>query len=191
MAQISIRPAQAADAAGMSALIGQFAEQNLMLPRSAAQILRALPEFLVAVETTAAPDGVGERVVGCGSLAALAADLAEVRSLAVDASQHGNGLGGLLVGKLLDLALARGFKQVCALTLRPRFFERLGFEVVDRWSISPKVWQECIYCPKFHRCDEVAMLLTLPEPALASAAPAARNGLLKRLILAPVKLMMA
>ena len=59
MAEISIRPAQAADAAGMSALIGQFAEQNLMLPRSAAQILRALPEFLVAVETTDAPDGVG------------------------------------------------------------------------------------------------------------------------------------
>ena len=112
MAEISIRPAQAADAASMSALIEQFAAQNLMLPRSAAQILRALPEFLVAVETTAASDGAGERVVGCGSLAALAADLAEVRSLAVDASQHGNGLGGLLVGKLLDLALARGFKQV-------------------------------------------------------------------------------
>lgn len=188
MAQISIRPAQAADAAGMSALIEQFAVQNLMLPRSAAQIVRALPDFLVAVEVNTESAGVDERVVGCGSLAALAADLAEVRSLAVDASQHGNGLGGLLVGKLLDLALARGFKQVCALTLRPRFFERLGFEVVDRWSISPKVWQECIYCPKFHRCDEVAMLLTLPDVTTApvSAAPAARNGLLKRLILAPV-----
>jgi len=188
MAKISIRPAQAADAAGMSALIEQFAVQNLMLPRSAAQIVRALPDFLVAVEVNTESAGADERVVGCGSLAALAADLAEVRSLAVDASQHGNGLGGLLVGKLLDLALARGFKQVCALTLRPRFFERLGFEVVDRWSISPKVWQECIYCPKFHRCDEVAMLLTLPDVTTApvSAAPAARNGLLKRLILAPV-----
>ncbi|MFZ1475141.1 MAG: GNAT family N-acetyltransferase [Anaerolineae bacterium] len=186
--RMAIRPAQAADAAAMSALVEQFAAQNLMLPRSAAQILRALPDFLVAVEITVGPDGAGERVVGCGSLAALAADLAEVRSLAVDASQHGNGLGGLLVGKLLDLALARGFRQVCALTLRPRFFERLGFEAVDRWSISPKVWQECIYCPKFHRCDEVAMLLTLPEIAAAPVitAPAARNGLLKRLILAPV-----
>ena len=176
--RMAIRPAQAVDAPAMSALVEQFA----------AQILRALPDFLVAVEITVGPDGAGERVVGCGSLAALAADLAEVRSLAVDASQHGNGLGGLLVGKLLDLALARGFRQVCALTLRPRFFERLGFEAVDRWSISPKVWQECIYCPKFHRCDEVAMLLTLPEIAAAPVitAPAARNGLLKRLILAPV-----
>ena len=188
MAKISIRPAQAADTPAMSALVEQFAAQNLMLPRSAAQILRALPDFLAAVETTAHPDGVEERVVGCVSLAALAPDLAEVRSLAVDASQQGNGLGGLLVGKLLDLALARGFRQVCALTLRPRFFERLGFETVDRWSISPKVWQECIYCPKFHRCDEVAMLMTLPvlAPATAAAAPASRNGLLKRLTLAPV-----
>ena len=40
---------------------------------------------------------------------------------------------------------------------------RLGFEVVDRWSISPKVWQACIYCRKFHRCDEVAVLMNLVE----------------------------
>ncbi|MFZ2520463.1 MAG: hypothetical protein WA089_17325, partial [Anaerolineae bacterium] len=61
---MAIRPAQAADAAAMSALVEQFAAQNLMLPRSAAQILRALPDFLVAVEITVGPDGAGERVVG-------------------------------------------------------------------------------------------------------------------------------
>jgi amino-acid N-acetyltransferase len=48
--------------------------------------------------------------------------------------------------------------------LRESFFTRLGFQVVDRWSISPKVWQACIYCPKFHRCDEVAVLMNLTSP---------------------------
>ena len=56
-----------------------------------------------------------------------------------------------------------GFEQVCALTLRENFFVRLGFEVVDRWSISPKVWQACIFCRKFHRCDEVAVLMNLVD----------------------------
>ncbi len=187
MANISIHPARTADAAPMSALIGMYAAQNLMLPRSEAQIQRALGDFLVAVDV----DNGLEQIVGCGSLAALSPELAEIRSLAVDADYQGYGLGGLLVGKLVDAALARGFRQVCALTLRPRFFERQGFAVVDRWNISPKVWQECIYCPKFHHCDEIAVFMELPEPVEVPAeTPAHRNGMLKRLMLTPLRLAM-
>lgn len=112
------------------------------------------------------------RVVGCGALVPLTDKLVEVRSLAVDESQHGNGLGSTLVLKLVELARDRGYGQLCALTLRPNFFIRLGFEQVDRWTISPKVWQACIYCPKFHRCDEVAVLMNL---AAISAEEEARN----------------
>lgn len=184
MADITLRPAQAADAATMSALIGAYAAQNLMLPRSEAQIQRALGDFLVAVDVDN-----GGQIVGCGSLAALSPELAEIRSLAVDADYQGYGLGGLLVGKLVDAAIARGFRQVCALTLRPRFFERQGFTIVDRWNISPKLWQECIYCPKFHHCDEIALLMELPEVvAVPAEAPARRNGMLRRLMLAPIRL---
>ncbi|MCB0088788.1 MAG: GNAT family N-acetyltransferase, partial [Caldilineaceae bacterium] len=64
----------------------------------------------------------------------------EVRSLAIDESQQGKGLGGEIVLALVALAREQGFKQVCALTLRENFFIRLGFDLVDRWSISPKVW---------------------------------------------------
>ncbi len=188
MADITVRPAQAADAASMSALIGAYAAQNLMLPRSEAQIQRALGDFLVAV---ASEEDGSQQIVGCGSLAALSPELAEIRSLAVDADFQGYGLGGILVGKLVDAALARGFRQVCALTLRPRFFERQGFTVVDRWNISPKLWQECIYCPKFHHCDEIAVIMELPEAVeVANETPARRNGVLKRLILAPLRMVM-
>lgn len=188
MANISIRPAQNPDAAMMSALIGMYAAQNLMLPRAEAQIQRALSDFLVAVDID---DNGREQIVGCGSLAALSPELAEVRSLAVDGDYQGYGLGGLLVGKLVDAAVARGFRQVCALTLRPHFFERQGFTIVDRWNISPKLWQECIYCPKFHHCDEIAVLMELPEVVEVPAeAPARRNGMLQRLMLAPIRLAM-
>jgi hypothetical protein len=67
------------------------------------------------------------------------------------------------VQELIDMAREREYHQVCALTLRENFFIRLGFQVVDRWSISPKVWQACIYCPKFHHCDEVAVLMNLVQ----------------------------
>jgi amino-acid N-acetyltransferase len=108
-------------------------------------------------------------------LVPLTETLAEVRSLAVHESQQGKGLGGYLVLELVQMARVRGFHQVCALTLRENFFVRLGFETVDRWSISPKVWQACIYCRKFHRCDEVAVLMSLvekPETAAPGGTPA-------------------
>ena len=108
-----------------------------------------------------------ERVVGCGALVPLTDKLVEIRSVAVDESQHGKGLGSELVLQLVQAAREQGYDQACALTLRPNFFSRLGFDLVDRWSISPKVWQACIYCPKFHRCDEVAVLMNLASQPVA------------------------
>lgn len=154
---VTIRHAQAEDVPQLVALINDFAERNLMLPRTEAAVLQALPDWLVAEDEV---DGA-RRVVGCGALAALTSELAEIRSLAVHSSQHGKGVGSVIVEHLVALARAREFRNVCALTLRENFFERLGFEIVDRWSVSPKLWQECIYCPKFHRCDEVAVLKSL------------------------------
>ena len=69
----------------------------------------------------------------------------------------------MLVLALVELAREQEYEEICALTLRSSFFERLGFEVVDRWRISPKVWQACIYCAKFHHCDEVAVLMPLVD----------------------------
>ncbi len=112
---------------------------------------------------SAADTGEESKVVGCGALVPLNDTLVEIRSLAIDESQHGQGLGSELVVQLVDLARTREYKEICALTLRPKFFTRLGFAQVDRWSISPKVWQACIYCPKFHRCDEVAVLMNLEQ----------------------------
>jgi amino-acid N-acetyltransferase len=76
-------------------------------------------------------------------------------------------LGRRLVEALVEQARAAGFQQVCALTLVESFFNKLGFVTVDRWTISPKIWYECIYCPKFDACDEIAVLMNLVEPESA------------------------
>lgn len=174
-----IRPAQAEDVPHIAAMVNRFAAQNLMLPRTEQSIAQTVQDWVVATSS----DAAAPPVVGCGALVPLTDTLVELRSLAVDESQHGLGLGSKLVLQLVDMARERGFPQICALTLREDFFVRLGFQLVDRWSISPKVWQACIYCPKFHRCDEVAVLMDLHPQARAEkpadARPAAWNALLK------------
>ena len=154
-----IRSAKSSDIEPILALVNRFAAHNIMLPRTAESVSRSLGDWLVAVDE----DVPGTPVVGCGALVALSETLVELRSLAVDESQHGRGVGSQMVLALVEMARLRGFPQICALTLREDFFVRLGFDLVDRWSISPKVWQECIYCPKFHNCDEVAVSMNLAE----------------------------
>ena len=184
---ILIRPAEAGDAPHIVEMVNRFAEQNIMLPRTLESVLHSLGDWLVAVEEE--PTFTTPPILGCGALVALNDALAEVRSLAIHESQQGKGLGGHIVLQLVQMARIRGFAQVCALTLRENFFLRLGFDLVDRWSISPKVWQACIYCRKFHRCDEVAVLMNLADkPAAEAARPAGWNSLLKWNEWQPLKL---
>ena len=168
-----IRPAEEGDILPIVELVNLFAEQDIMLPRTVESVRHTLADWLVVVDEN--PGLETPPLLGCGALVPLNETLAEVRSLAVHASQQGKGLGGHIVLELLQMARVRGFHQVCALTLREQFFLRLGFEQVDRWSISPKVWQACIYCRKFHRCDEVAVLMNLveqPDAADGAGRPA-------------------
>ncbi len=180
---VRIRPARPEDVPAIADLVNTFAAQDLMLPRSQESIRASLHDWLVA-EDAQAPEGAPQAFLGCGALVALTEELAEIRSLAVHPRGQGQGVGSRIVQALVEMARERGFRQVCALTLREHFFERLGFKVVDRWSVSPKLWQECIYCSKFHRCDEVAVLMNLDgrpvEETLADTTrPAAWQPLLR------------
>ena len=37
-------------------------------------------------------------------------------------------------------------------------FRKLGYEEVDRGELPLKAWKDCLRCPKFQACDEIAML---------------------------------
>lgn len=183
---ITIRPAEAEDVPHILRLVNHFAAQNIMLPRTAESISGTLADWLVVVEE---PANAEVPIAGCGALVPLTNTLVEIRSLAIHDSQHGKGIGSLIVQQLIDLARAREYHQICALTLRESFFTRLGFQVVDRWSISPKVWQACIYCPKFHRCDEIAVLMHLTaQPEEQELPKPAWRNLLKYQAWQPLRL---
>ncbi|MDI9602344.1 MAG: N-acetyltransferase [Armatimonadota bacterium] len=151
---VTIRKAQIGDVAAISALVGRFAALNLMLPRSPASLFGALRDFFVATDAS-------ERLIGCAALAIMSGDLAEVRSLAVEPESQGLGLGRRLVGAAMDEARQLGLPKVFALTRAPGFFEKLGFEHTDMKALPQKVWTDCIHCPLFPDCDEVALIREL------------------------------
>ncbi len=145
-----IRKARMGDVPEIQRLINSYAEQGLMLPRPLVMLYESLRDFMVAEE-----DG---RIIGAGALHIVWEDLAEVRALAVAPDRERRGVGRSIVKRLLEEARALGINRVFALTYRPGFFEKCGFQVVSKELLPHKVWGECINCPKFPKCDEVAML---------------------------------
>ena len=74
---------------------------------------------------------------------------------------QGKGLGSLLAAHLIEDARALRVPQVFALTYVPGFFEKLGFRLVDKNLLPHKIWGDCIDCPKFPDCDEIALIRDL------------------------------
>lgn len=144
-----IRSAQIKDVKRIHELISSYAELDRMLFASFTTIYENLQTFLVAEE-----DG---RVIGCCALKILWEDLAEIKSLAVEKACFGKGVGRALVMAAQDRARTLGLKKVFILTLEAGFFEKVGFQLVDRGTLPMKVWSDCAACPKQDQCDEIAM----------------------------------
>jgi amino-acid N-acetyltransferase len=52
-------------------------------------------------------------------------------------------------------------ESIFAFTYAPQFFGKLGFSEVERGELPLKAWKDCLRCPKFHSCDEIAVLKRL------------------------------
>jgi amino-acid N-acetyltransferase len=155
-----IRRATMADVNDMHRLITHHAELNRMLFRSHADLYEHLRDFYVAVDETED----GPRVVGCTALELVWRDLAEIKSLAVDESCRGRGIGSRLVLAAIEEGRRLGLERVFALTRERRFFEKLSFAQVPRETLPHKVWTDCVRCPLQENCDEIAMVIRLrPE----------------------------
>src|SRR4051812_39404714 len=165
-----IRNATIHDVPRMQAIVNSHAEFGKMLFKSFAQLYEHLRDFAVWEE-----DG---EVLGCCALTIIWADLAEIRSLAVDGAHTGRGIGRHLTQWTIDEARRLGIRKIMSLTYEQRFFEKLGFEVVNKDSLPLKVWSDCVACPKREGCDEIAMLHTLhdvPVVEVPTAIPTPRG----------------
>jgi amino-acid N-acetyltransferase len=153
-----IRPANIHDVPRIRGIINSHAELGKMLFRSLAQLYEDLRDFAVYERD--------REVVGCVGLSILWADLAEVRSLAVDEPYRGVGIGTRLVEWCVEEARRLQIRRLMTLTYEQRFFEKMGFEIVAKETLPLKVWSDCVRCPKRDGCDEFAMVRFLPDVPL-------------------------
>ena len=100
-------------------------------------------------------------VIGCGGLEPYSADVAEIYGLATAPGRSARGTGSAIVQALIEKARSDNLSKVFALTLAPRFFEKMGFKTVEHKDLPMKVWRDCVACPKYGNCDEIAMVLDL------------------------------
>jgi amino-acid N-acetyltransferase len=145
--------ARVTDASSMHRLISHFADKGEMLPRALSEIYDGIRDYFVVRK--------GGRVIACAALQVTWADLAEIRSLAVDRQEQNQRIGSLLIQACLNDAKELGIPRVFCLVRKPAFFEKHGFRLVDKKELPQKVWAECYRCPKFPDCDEVALICQL------------------------------
>jgi amino-acid N-acetyltransferase len=149
----TLRKAKMADAPAIQRLITLFANRGEMLHRSLGEVYESIRNFFVVEE-----DG---GIVACGALQVSWSNLAEIKSLAVAEAHQGQGHGRRIVRACIEEGRALGLGTLFALTYQPLFFEKLSFRVVDKATLPHKVWNECIRCPKFPDCGEIAVVLDL------------------------------
>lgn len=133
-------------------LIAGYASQGIMLPKPHNILYETIREFIVAEEISE------KKIVGAGALHLTWNELAEVRSMAVHSDYKRHGIGAEIVKKLLEEGKEVGVKKFFTLTYTPSFFQSLGFKTTTKESLPHKIWKECIECPKFPNCDEVALI---------------------------------
>lgn len=149
MEGVTLRKATTADAAQILDLVNGLAADQVMLARSPAWVIENIRDFVIAE--------AGGEFAGCGALHVVWSHIAEIRSIAVVDQQRKTGLGRRMVDHMIAEAEALGIARVFAFTYVPGFFQGLGFELVEHASLPHKVFQDCLNCPKFQKCDEVAV----------------------------------
>jgi len=144
-----IRKANLNDVKEIQRMVKTYSGRGDILPRSLGDLYDHLRDFFVFIRN--------RNILGICSLHICWEDLAEIRSLVVKEESRNKGIGVKLVKACLEESKSLGIKRVFALTYQPEFFERFGFEKVDKANLPHKIWADCLRCVKFPDCDETAM----------------------------------
>jgi amino-acid N-acetyltransferase len=150
---VEVRKARMSDIAPLLELINGYAARGIMLPRTEFELSESMRDFVVA-------ESEG-RLVGCGALHFYSPTTGEVRSLAVAESAKTHGVGRRVIAAIIEEAFQYSLDAIFVFTYVPEFFSKMGFSEVERGALPLKAWKDCLRCPKFHGCDEIAMMRVL------------------------------
>jgi amino-acid N-acetyltransferase len=131
-----VRRARTSDVPAIKSLVDTYAGK-ILLEKNLVTLYEAVQEFWVAEH----PDHEGE-VVGCGALHVLWSDLGEIRTVAVDPSVTGHGVGHAIVERLLEVARELQLERIFVLTFETDFFGRHGFTEIEGTPVTAEVFEE-------------------------------------------------
>jgi len=160
--RVAFRAGTSVDAPQLYRLIETYASEGHLLARRLDELTANASRFVIAER--------GGAVIGCAELAPLSGRVAEVRSLVVDDSARGVGIGRALVAALQGRARSEGFESLCAFTHDATFFVRLGFSLVPHAWVPEKIAKDCVTCPVFRRCGQHAVVRPVAKASRTASA---------------------
>jgi amino-acid N-acetyltransferase len=177
--QLTVRKAVMHDITPILDLINGYAARGIMLPRTEFEMSESIRDFTVITNN-------GD-LLGCGALHFYTPTTGEIRSLAVNERAKTHGVGRRLVEALVEEAQRYQLDAVFAFTYVVEFFNKVGFHQVERGVLPLKAWKDCLRCPKFQACDEMAVLRVLrpdrwsevPPELWAQAPPGEADSLIQ------------
>ena len=128
-----VRPARTPDVPAIKAIVDLYAGSGRkLLAKELVALYEDVQDF-----TVAEMDG---RVVACGALHVLWADLGEVRTLAVHPDVLGRQVGSAVLTSLIETARELGLTRLFALTFQTEFFARHGFVEIEGTPVEPDAY---------------------------------------------------
>jgi len=161
---LTVRKAVMHDIPPILELINGYAAKGVMLPRTEFEMSEAIRDFTVVMR--------GRELLGCGALHFYSPTIGEIRSLAVHEHAKKYGVGRRIVEALVAEAQEYELDAAFAFTYVVEFFQKVGFHAVERGVLPLKAWKDCLRCPKFQACDEVAVLRILRPERWHDSQPA-------------------
>ena len=151
---VNIRPASEKDVDAIFDLLEIYAPGGTVLRRSKEDIAFYIGNFVVAV--------FQDKVCGCAALRDFGGDLLELRSVVIAPEFQGKGIGRVMVESVIAglRSSPRTNRRLFTLMTTPAFFKTLGFQETSKEEFPEKIWSDCSKCPKFHCCDETALVVT-------------------------------
>jgi amino-acid N-acetyltransferase len=132
-----LRPARTSDIVAIQAMRAPLVDSNVLLQHQLVSLYERVQEFVVAESK----DG---RILAAGALHVMWGDLAEVRSLVVDQSARGMGLGKAVVEALIERAFTLGIRRVFCLTFEVDFFVRCGFDIISDVPVDEATFEQMV-----------------------------------------------
>ncbi len=146
-----LRRASIEDIKKIHTIINIAASRGEMLPRPLGELYDNMRDYFIYEED--------KEIAGICGLHICWEDLAEIRSLCVIEDFRKRGIGRKLVESCIDEARNYKIENIFLLTYQDEFFKKIGFVTVDKKTLPHKIWTDCIKCPKFPACDEIAMIM--------------------------------